>query len=118
VACAEQALLAGAQRVEGCLFGNGERSGNVDLVTLALNLYTQGIAPGLDFSDIAAVARIAEASTACPSIRATPMWAIWCSRHFPARTRMRLPKALRRRKPMLHARTLSAHRPAGPGTYL
>jgi 2-isopropylmalate synthase len=43
--------------VEGCLFGNGERSGNVDLVTLALNLYTQGIAPGLDFSDIAAVAR-------------------------------------------------------------
>ncbi|WP_050874683.1 2-isopropylmalate synthase [Comamonas testosteroni] len=66
VACAEQALLAGAQRVEGCLFGNGERSGNVDLVTLALNLYTQGIAPGLDFSDIAAVARIAEASTALP----------------------------------------------------
>ncbi|RRD66661.1 2-isopropylmalate synthase [Comamonadaceae bacterium OH2310_COT-174] len=66
VACAELALLAGAQRVEGCLFGNGERSGNVDLVTLALNLYTQGIAPGLDFSDIAAVARIAEQCTALP----------------------------------------------------
>ncbi|UJJ33260.1 2-isopropylmalate synthase [Halopseudomonas maritima] len=66
VACAEQAILAGAQRVEGCLFGNGERSGNVDLVTLALNLYTQGIAPGLDFSDIAAVARVAEACTALP----------------------------------------------------
>ena len=66
VACAEQALLAGAQRVEGCLFGNGERSGNVDLVTLALNLYSQGIAPGLDFSDIAAVARIAEECTALP----------------------------------------------------
>lgn len=66
VACAEQALLAGAQRVEGCLFGNGERSGNLDLVTLALNLYTQGIAPGLDFSDIAGVARIAEACTALP----------------------------------------------------
>ena len=66
VACAEQALLAGAQRVEGCLFGNGERSGNLDLVTLALNLYTQGIAPGLDFSDIAGVARIVEECTALP----------------------------------------------------
>lgn len=66
VACAEQAMLAGAQRVEGCLFGNGERSGNVDLVTLALNLYTQGIAPKLDFSDIAAVARVAEECTALP----------------------------------------------------
>lgn len=66
VACAEQAMLAGAQRVEGCLFGNGERSGNVDIVTLALNLYTQGIVPGLDFSDIAAVARVAEECTALP----------------------------------------------------
>ena len=66
VACAEQAMLAGAQRIEGCLFGNGERSGNVDVVTLALNLYTQGIAPGLDFSDIAAVARVAEECTALP----------------------------------------------------
>ncbi|MDR0224833.1 MAG: 2-isopropylmalate synthase [Burkholderiaceae bacterium] len=66
VACAEQALLAGAQRVEGCLFGNGERSGNLDLVTLALNFYTQGIPPGLDFSDIAAVARVAEECTALP----------------------------------------------------
>ena len=66
VACAEQAILAGAQRVEGCLFGNGERSGNVDLVTLALNLYTQGIAPDLDFSDIAAIARVAEECTALP----------------------------------------------------
>ncbi|WP_038214960.1 2-isopropylmalate synthase [Xenophilus azovorans] len=66
VACAEQALLAGAQRVEGCLFGNGERSGNLDLVTLALNLYAQGVSPGLDFSDIAAVARIAEECTSLP----------------------------------------------------
>ncbi|MEU7484680.1 2-isopropylmalate synthase [Streptomyces sp. NPDC042319] len=52
VACAELAVLAGAQRVEGCLFGNGERTGNVDLVTLALNLYTQGVNPMIDFSDI------------------------------------------------------------------
>jgi 2-isopropylmalate synthase len=49
---AELAVMAGADRVEGCLFGNGERTGNVDLVTLALNLYTQGVHPGLDFSDI------------------------------------------------------------------
>lgn len=52
IASAELAIMAGAERVEGCLFGNGERTGNADLVTLALNLYTQGINPGLDFSDI------------------------------------------------------------------
>ena len=66
VAAAELALLAGAERVEGCLFGNGERTGNVDLVTLALNLYTQGIAPGLDLSDINAVARAVEECTQLP----------------------------------------------------
>ncbi|OHX37013.1 2-isopropylmalate synthase [Methylomonas sp. LWB] len=63
VAAAELALMAGAERVEGCLFGNGERTGNVDLVTLALNLYTQGVAPGLDFSDINAVVGDFEACT-------------------------------------------------------
>ncbi len=52
VAAAEMALLAGADRVEGTLFGNGERTGNVDLVTLALNLYTQGVDPGVDLSDL------------------------------------------------------------------
>ncbi|MBA4764901.1 2-isopropylmalate synthase [Qipengyuania huizhouensis] len=52
VAAAELALMAGADRVEGCLFGNGERTGNCCLVTIALNMYTQGIDPGLDFSDI------------------------------------------------------------------
>ncbi|UOG92897.1 MAG: 2-isopropylmalate synthase [Candidatus Thiothrix sulfatifontis] len=66
VAATELALLAGADRVEGCLFGSGERTGNVDIVTLALNLYTQGIAPGLDFSDINAVARTAEYCTQLP----------------------------------------------------
>ncbi len=60
VASAELALMAGADRVEGCLFGNGERTGNVDIVTLALNLYTQGIDPCLDFSDINAIARTVE----------------------------------------------------------
>ena len=60
VAAAEFAVMAGADRVEGCLFGSGERTGNVDLVTLALNLYTQGVHPGLDFSDIDEVRRCAE----------------------------------------------------------
>ena len=55
VAAAELGLMAGADRVEGCLFGNGERTGNVDLVTMGLNLYTQGVDPKLDFSDIDAV---------------------------------------------------------------
>ncbi len=66
VAASELAMLAGAQRVEGCMFGNGERSGNVDLVTVALNLYTQGIDPGLDFSDINRVARTVEECTQLP----------------------------------------------------
>lgn len=52
IAAAELGLMAGADRIEGCLFGNGERTGNVDLVTLALNLYTQGVTPNLDFSNI------------------------------------------------------------------
>ncbi|MGO2984291.1 2-isopropylmalate synthase [Brevibacterium aurantiacum] len=52
VAAAEMGIMAGADRIEGCLFGNGERTGNLDLVTVALNLYTQGVDPELDFSDI------------------------------------------------------------------
>jgi len=60
VAAAELGLMAGADRIEGCLFGNGERTGNVDLVTLALNLYTQGIHPGLDLSDIDEIRRTVE----------------------------------------------------------
>ncbi len=60
VAAAELALQAGADRVEGCLFGNGERTGNLDLVNVALNLYTQGVDPGLDFSDIDEVRRCVE----------------------------------------------------------
>ena len=60
VAAAELGVLAGADRVEGCLFGNGERTGNVDLVTLALNLFSQGVDPELDISDIDALRRTAE----------------------------------------------------------
>ncbi|MGI4846353.1 MAG: 2-isopropylmalate synthase [Janthinobacterium lividum] len=66
VAAAELAVMAGADRVEGCLFGNGERTGNVDLVTLAMNLYTQGIDPGLDFSDIDAVRQVVEECNQLP----------------------------------------------------
>jgi 2-isopropylmalate synthase len=60
VAAAELGLMAGADRVEGCLFGNGERTGNCDIVTVALNMYTQGVAPGLDFSDIDEVIQTVE----------------------------------------------------------
>ncbi|MGO1629993.1 MAG: 2-isopropylmalate synthase [Microbacterium sp.] len=60
IACAELAVLAGAQRVEGCIFGNGERTGNVDIATLALNLHAQGIDPMIDFSDIDQIRRTVE----------------------------------------------------------
>ncbi|HXC02860.1 MAG TPA: 2-isopropylmalate synthase [Opitutaceae bacterium] len=63
IAATELALLAGADRVEGTLFGNGERTGNLDLVTLALNLYTHGIHPGLDFSDINGIREVYERCT-------------------------------------------------------
>jgi 2-isopropylmalate synthase len=66
VAAAELAVMAGAERVEGTLFGNGERTGNVDIVTLALNLYTQGVDPKLDFSNINEAARCAEACNQLP----------------------------------------------------
>ena len=60
VAAAELGYLAGADRIEGCLFGNGERTGNVDLVALGLNLFTQGIDPQIDFSDLDEIKRTAE----------------------------------------------------------
>ncbi len=59
-AAGEFAVMAGADRLEGCLFGNGERTGNLDLVNVALNLYTQGVHPGLDFSDIDEIRRTVE----------------------------------------------------------
>jgi 2-isopropylmalate synthase len=66
VAATELGLLAGGDRVEGCLFGNGERTGNVDLVTVALNMYTQGLDPKLDFSDIDQVIQTVEYCNALP----------------------------------------------------
>lgn len=65
-AAAEFALMAGGDRIEGCLFGSGERTGNVDVVNIALNLYTQGVDPQLDFSDIDEVRRCAEYCTQLP----------------------------------------------------
>ena len=63
VACAELSMLAGADRVEGTLFGNGERTGNLDIVTVALNMYTQGVDPMLDFSHIDHIREISESCT-------------------------------------------------------
>jgi 2-isopropylmalate synthase len=66
VAAAEFALMAGAERVEGTLFGNGERTGNVDIVTMALNLFTQGVDPELDLHDVDAIREVAEYCTQLP----------------------------------------------------
>jgi 2-isopropylmalate synthase len=66
VATAELGLMAGAERVEGCLFGNGERTGNVDLVTLAMNLFTQGVDPDLDLSELDEARRIVEECNELP----------------------------------------------------
>ncbi|OFC72399.1 2-isopropylmalate synthase [Alteromonas confluentis] len=66
VAAAELALMAGADRIEGCLFGNGERTGNVDIVTLAMNMYSQGVSPQLDFSDIDQVRKLVEECNQLP----------------------------------------------------
>ncbi|GAA3166340.1 2-isopropylmalate synthase [Planomonospora alba] len=66
VAAAELAMLAGAERIEGCLFGNGERAGNVCLVTLGLNLLTHGVDPGIDFSDINGIRRTVEECNGIP----------------------------------------------------
>ena len=72
VAAAELGYLAGADRIEGCLFGNGERTGNVDLVTLGLNLFTQGIDPMIDFSDIDDVRRTVEYCNQLPVPERSP----------------------------------------------
>lgn len=66
IAASELAIMAGADRVEGCVFGNGERTGNVDVAAIALNMYTQGVAPELDFSNINEVIAIIEECTGLP----------------------------------------------------
>ena len=90
VATAELGLMAGAERVEGTLFGNGERTGNVDIVTLALNLLTQGVDPKLDFSQHRRdAARSSRSATSCRCIRAIRGRASSSTRRSPARTRTR-----------------------------
>ena len=74
IAAAELGYMAGADRIEGCLFGNGERTGNVDLVALGINLFTQGIDPQIDFSDIDQVKRTAEYCNQLPVPERSP-WA-------------------------------------------
>jgi 2-isopropylmalate synthase len=72
VAAAELGYMAGADRIEGCLFGNGERTGNVDLVTLGLNLFSQGIDPQIDFSDIDQIKRTVEYCNQLPVPERSP----------------------------------------------
>jgi 2-isopropylmalate synthase len=72
IAAAEQGYMAGADRIEGCLFGNGERTGNVDLVTLGLNLFSQGIDPEIDFSDIDGIKRTVEYCNQLPVPERSP----------------------------------------------
>jgi 2-isopropylmalate synthase len=71
VATAELSQLAGAERIEGILLGNDERNGNVDIVTLAMNLYSQGIDPELDFSQMPEVVQVVEH---CTEMRVHPRW--------------------------------------------
>jgi 2-isopropylmalate synthase len=89
VACAELAVPAGAQRVEGCLFGNGERTGNVDLVSLAPNLHAQGVDPMIDLSDIDWFVERWSTATEFPSTSNTLTAATSCTRRSPAPIRMR-----------------------------
>jgi len=78
VAATELGVMAGADRIEGTLFGNGERTGNVDLVTLSLNMLTQGIDPNLDFSNINQIMREAEYCNQLPVIQGILMQVTWC----------------------------------------
>ena len=73
IAAAELGYMAGADRIEGCLFGNGERTGNVDLVALGINLFTQGIDPQIDFSDLDEIQRTAEYCNQLQGARAQPV---------------------------------------------
>ncbi|OYW72891.1 MAG: hypothetical protein B7Z24_00220 [Pseudomonadales bacterium 32-42-5] len=66
IAASELAIMAGADRVEGCVFGNGERTGNVDVAAIALNMYSQGVAPNLDFSNINEIIATVEECTGLP----------------------------------------------------
>ena len=89
VAAAEFGVMAGADRVEGTLFGNGERTGNVDVITLAMNLFSQGVDPGLDIHDIDELRRAAEYCNRLPVHPRHPTWATWSTPRSRARIRTR-----------------------------
>ena len=95
VASAELAVMAGADRVEGCLFGNGERTGNVCLVTLAMNLYSQGIDPELRFEQMNRVVEVVENCNQIPVHPRPPRGReVWLTPPSPAPIRMRSKKGL------------------------
>ncbi len=119
VAAAELAVMAGADRVEGTLFGNGERTGNVDIVTLALNLYTQGVDPGLDFSNINEVARCAEACNQLPIHPRHPYVGDLVFTAFSGSHQDAIKKGFAALQPGRHLGCpLPAHRSAGPRAHL
>ena len=93
VADTELALLAGADRVEGTLFGNGERTGNVDIITLAMNMYAHGVDPKLDFSDMPSICKTYERCTRCTSTSGRPTRELWCLPPSPAPIRTPSPRA-------------------------
>ena len=99
VAATELALMAAADRVEGTLFGNGERTGNVDLVTLALNLYSQGVDPGLDFSNIGEFVKVAEYCNQIPVHPRHPYAGTFVFTAFSGSHQDAIRKGLRVRKP-------------------
>ena len=89
IAASELAIMAGADRVEGCVFGNGERTGNVDVAAIALNMYTQGVAPNLDFSNINEIIATVKNVLVYLCTRVILMPVIWCLLH--SRVRIRMP---------------------------
>ncbi len=93
MADAELAVLAGAQRIECCLFGNGERTGNVDAITLAMNMYSHGVDPHLDFSNMPAICETYERVTRMHVYERTRMPVPWCLLRSAAATRTPLPRA-------------------------
>ena len=112
VAAAELAVMAGAERIEGTLFGNGERTGNVDIVTLALNLYSQAIDPKLEILRILTRRHAAlKLAISCPSTRGTPTWATWYSPRFQGPIKMQSKRVWRRA-----ARRTSGTFPTCPST--
>lgn len=88
VAATELAILAGADRVEGTLFGNGERTGNTDIMNVAMNIFSQGIDPELDFSHIDEAVKIYEESTRMSISPDIPMQALWFIQPSPVLIRM------------------------------